>query len=187
MKARRAWLKACKDWDPARLVFLDETAISTKMARTHGRCATGARLFGTVPFGHWQTTSFIAALRHDGLTAPAAFDGAMTGASFVAYVEQVLAPTLKRGDIVILDNVQTHKVEDARIAIEAVGARLLFLPPYSPDMNPIELAFSKLKALLRKAAARTNKSLWRALRAALARFTSQECANFLAHAGYASN
>ena len=110
----------------------------------------------------------------------------MTGASFIAYVEQVLAPTLKRGDIVILDNVQTHKVEDARIAIEAAGARLLFLPPYSPDMNPIELAFSKLKALLRKAAARTDKSLWRALRAALARFTSQECANFFVHAGYAS-
>jgi transposase len=168
-------------------VFVDETAISTKMARTHGRCVSGARLIGRVPLGNWQTTSFIAALRQEGLTAPGAFDGAMTGASFVAYVEQILAPTLKPGDTVILDNVPTHKVEGARLAIEAVGARLLFLPPYSPDMNPIELAFSKLKALLRKAAARTHKSLWRALRLALSRFTSQECTNFFAHAGYASN
>jgi transposase len=175
------------DWDPARLVFIDETAISTKMARTHGRCAVGARLIGRVPLGNWKTTSFIAALRQGGLTAPAAFDGAMTGASFVAYVEQALAPALRRGDIVILDNVPTHKVEAARIAIEAAGATMLFLPPYSPDMNPIELAFSKLKALLRKAAARTSKSLWRALREALSRFTPQECANFFAHAGYASN
>ena len=111
----------------------------------------------------------------------------MTGASFVAYVEQVLAPSLRRGDIVILDNVPTHKVEAARLAIEAAGAQMLFLPPYSPDMNPIELAFSKLKALLRKAAARTSNRLWRALRHALTCFTSQECANFFAHAGYASN
>lgn len=157
------------------------------MARTHGRCISGARLIGRVPLGNWKTTSFIAALRHGGLTAPASFDGAMTGASFTAYVEQALAPTLKRGDIVILDNVPTHKVEAARAAIEAKGAQLLFLPPYSPDMNPIELAFSKLKALLRKAAARTNKALWRALRAALSKFTQQECAGFFAHAGYASN
>lgn len=157
------------------------------MARTHGRCASGARLIGRVPLGNWKTTSFIAALRQSGLTAPAAFDGAMTGASFVAYVEQVLAPTLRRDDIVILDNVQTHKVEDARLAIEATGAQMLFLPPYSPDMNPIELAFSKLKALLRKAAARTNNRLRRALRHALSCFTPRECANFFAHAGYASN
>lgn len=157
------------------------------MARTHGRCASGARLIGRVPLGNWKTTSFIAALRQSGLTAPAAFDGAMTGASFVAYVEQVLAPTLRRDDIVILDNVQTHKVEDARLAIEATGAQMLFLPPYSPDMNPIELAFSKLKALLRKAAARTNNPLRRALRHALSCFTPRECANFFAHAGYASN
>jgi len=174
------------DWDPARLVFIDETAISTKMARTHGRCASGARLIGRVPFGVWQTTSFVAALRQGGLTAPAAFDGAMSGASFVAYVEQALAPTLRRGDVVILDNVPTHKVEAARLAIEARGAQMLFLPPYSPDMNPIELAFSKLKALLRKAAARTTKGLWRALRRALSCFSPQECANFFAHAGYAS-
>jgi transposase len=175
------------EWDSAHLAFIDETAISTKMARTHGRCASGERLIGRVPLGNWQTTSFIAALRQGGLTAPAAFDGAMSGASFIAYVEQVLAPTLKRGDIVIADNVPTHKVDGARLAIEAAGARLLFLPPYSPDMNPIELAFSKLKALLRKAAARTRKGLWRALRAALSRFAPHECANFFAHAGYASN
>jgi transposase len=174
------------DWDPARLVFIDETAISTKMARSHGRCASGARLIGRVPLGNWKTTSFIAALRQGGLTAPASFDGAMSGPSFVAYVEQALAPTLRRGDIVILDNVPTHKVEAARLAIEAAGAQMLFLPPYSPDMNPIELAFSKLKALLRKAAARTTKGLWRALRRALSCFSPQECANFFAHAGYAS-
>jgi transposase len=184
--ARKAWRKQSLSWSTSRLVFLDETAISTKMARTHGRCVGGERLIGRVPFGAWQTTTFIAALRHNRLAAPAAFEGALTGDSFTAYVEQVLAPTLRRGDIVILDNVPTHKVPAARAAIEARGAQMLFLPPYSPDMNPIELAFSKLKALLRKAAARTGRALWRALRTALAQFAPQECANFLAHAGYAS-
>jgi transposase len=119
--------------------------------------------------------------------APAAFEGAMSGETFTAYVEQILAPTLKRGDIVIWDNVPIHKNEDARRAVEARGARGVFLPPYSPDMNPIEMASSKLKALLRKAAARSATSLWRALRKAIAAFTEQECQNFLAHAGYASN
>lgn len=156
------------------------------MARTHGRCARGDRLIGRVPFGAWKTTSLIMALRHDGLTAPAAFDGAISAESFTAYVEQVLVPTLKRGDIVIWDNVRTHKAERALAAIEAKGAHVLFLPPYSPDLNPIEQAFSKLKALLRKAAARTDKSLWRALRKAISCFTRQECEGFFANAGYAS-
>ena len=157
------------------------------MARSHGRCARGERLVGRIPLGAWQTTSFIAALRQGGLGAPAAFEGAMSGETFTAYVEQILAPTLRRGDIVIWDNVPIHKNEDARRAVEARGARVLFLPPYSPDMNPIELAFSKLKALLRKAAARSARSLWRALRKAMACFSPQQCKNFLAHAGYASN
>ena len=169
------------------MVFIDETAISTKMTRTHGRCAIGERLIARVPFGHWHTTTFIAALREDGLTAPMALDGAMNGPSFLAYVEQILAPTLQRGDIVIMDNVQTHKVDGVRQAVEAVGARLLYLPAYSPDLNPIEQAFAKLKALLRKACARTRQALWRALRKAIAAFTPDECANFLENAGYASN
>jgi transposase len=168
-------------------VFIDETAISTKMARSHGRAPRGQRLIGRVPLGAWKTTTFVAALRQGGLGAPAAFEGAMTTETFTAYVEQILAPTLKRGDIVIWDNVPIHKGEDARLAVEAMGARVLFLPPYSPDMNPIELAFSKLKALLRKAASRSARSLARALRKALSCFTAQECKNFLAHAGYASN
>lgn len=167
-------------------MFIDETAISTNMARSRGRAPRGERLVGAIPLGAWKTTTFLAALRQDGLGAPAAFEGAMTSETFTAYVEQILAPTLKRGDIVIWDNVPIHKAEDARLAIEAKGARVLFLPPYSPDMNPIELAFSKLKAILRKAAARSTRSLWRALRKALSCFTAQECKNFLAHAGYAS-
>ncbi|MEQ1812644.1 MAG: IS630 family transposase [Terricaulis sp.] len=184
--ARQAWRKECLNWDAARLVFIDETAISTNMARTHGRCARGERLIGPIPLGGWKTTSFIAALRQGGLAAPAAFDGAMNGETLAAYVEQILAPTLKRGDIVVWDNVPIHKNEDARRAVEARGARVLFLPPYSPDLNPIELAFSKLKALLRKAAARSARGLWRALRKAIACFTAQECKNFLAHAGFVS-
>lgn len=156
------------------------------MARSHGRCARGERLIGRIPLGAWRTTTFIAALRQGGLGAPATFEGAMNGATFTAYVEQILAPTLRRGDIVIWDNVPIHKNADARRAVEASGARVLFLPPYSPDMNPIELAFSKLKALLRKAAARSARNLWRALRKAMACFSPQECKNFLAHAGYAS-
>jgi len=167
-------------------VFIDETAVSTKMTRSHGRCASGQRLIGRVPFGTWKTTTFLAGLRQSGLTAPMALDGPMTGLSFLAYLEQVLVPTLKRGDIVIMDNVPTHKIAGVREVIEAKGAQLLYLPPYSPDLNPIELAFAKLKALLRKAAARSKQSLWRALRAALKQFTRKECEHFFAHDGYAS-
>ena len=130
------------------------------MARRYGRAQRGARVVAAVPHGHWKTTTFVAALRHDGLTAPCVFDGAINGARFLAYVEQALAPTLRPGDVVVMDNLKAHKVKGVREAIEARGARLRYLPPYSPDFNPIENAFAKLKALLRKAAARTIDDLW---------------------------
>lgn len=165
-------------------MFLDETGANTKMARRHGRAPRGERLRCSVPHGHWKTTTFIGGLRLSGMTAPMVLDGPMTGAWFLAYVEQVLVPTLRPGDIVILDNLAAHRNAAARRAIEAAGARLLFLPPYSPDLNPIENAFSKLKALLRKAAARTVQQLWRAIALAIDAFTPNECANYFAAAGY---
>lgn len=165
-------------------MFLDETGANTKMARRHGRAPRGQRLRCSVPHGHWKTTTFIGGLRLLGMTAPMVLDGPMTGAWFLAYVEQILVPTLRPGDIVILDNLGAHKNAAARRAIEAAGARLLFLPPYSPDLNPIENAFSKLKALLRKAAARTVQQLWKAIALAIDAFTPNECANYFAAAGY---
>jgi transposase len=137
-----------------------------------------------VPHGHWKTTTFVAALRHDGLSAPCVFDGAINGARFLAYVEQALVPTLRPGDVVVLDNLSAHKVKGVRAAIQAAGAALLYLPPYSPDLNPIELAFAKLKALLRTAAGRTIAALWQVIGHALDAFTPAECAHYLAHAGY---
>ena len=154
------------------------------MTRRYGRTPRGQRLVAAVPHGHWKTSTFVAALRASGLTAPLVIDGAMNGDIFRAYVEQVLAPTLKSGDIVILDNLGSHKVTGVRAAIEARGAILVYLPPYSPDLNPIEQAFAKLKTLLRKLAARTVSRLWDALGDLLDRFTPQECANYLASAGY---
>ena len=165
-------------------MFLDETAATTKMARRRGRAPRGQRLKASVPHGHWKTTTFIGGLRRSGMTAPMVLDGPMTADWFGAYAEQVLAPTLRPGDIVILDNLAAHKSAQARHAIEAAGARLLFLPPYSPDLNPIENAFAKLKALLRKAAARTVEQLWAAIAAAIDAFTPAECANYFAAAGY---
>jgi transposase len=165
-------------------VFIDETGASTKMARLRGRAKRGQRCRSPVPHGHWKTTTFTGALRLTGMTAPMVLDGPMTGEWFAAYAEQVLAPTLRPGDIVILDNLPAHKTMAAREAIEAAGARMLFLPPYSPDFNPIENAFSKLKAILRKDAARTISELWDAIRDALPRFTPQECANYFAATGY---
>jgi transposase len=165
-------------------VFIDETWASTAMARRYGRARRGARVVAAVPHGHWKTTTFLAALRHDGLTAPCVFDGAINGARFLAYVEQCLAPTLRPGDIVIMDNLGAHKVKGVRQAIEARGAVVLYLPPYSPDLNPIEQAFAKLKSLLRSAAKRTVASLWQAIGRALDAFSATECANYLAHAGY---
>jgi transposase len=181
---RQAWFDGQVDLAPERLVFVDETSASTKMARRHGRAPRGERCRAPVPHGHWKTTTFTAGLRLDGITAPLVLDGPMTGPAFLAYVEQMLVPTLARGDIVIMDNLPAHKVTGVRAAIEAAGAELLYLPPYSPDFNPIELAFAKLKALLRGAAARTIPALWQAIAAALDRFTPSECRNYFTAAGY---
>jgi transposase len=165
-------------------VFVDETWATTNMARRHGRMRRGQRLVAAVPHGHWKTTTLLAALRHDGLTAPCVFDGPINGARFLAYIEQALAPTLRPGDLVIMDNLGAHKVQGVREAIEARGARLRYLPPYSPDFNPIEQAFAKLKALLRTAASRTVAILWHAIGQALDAFAPTECAHYLANAGY---
>lgn len=154
------------------------------MARRHGRALRGQRLRASVPHGHWKTTTFIGGLRLTGMTAPMVLDGPMTGAWFLAYVEQVLVPTLSPGDIVVLDNLAAHKNASARAAVEAAGATLVFLPPYSPDLNPIENAFAKLKAMLRKAAARTLEQLWSAIAHIIDAFTPRECANYFAAAGY---
>jgi len=181
---REAWFEAQPDLDPERLVFIDETSASTKMVRLYGRSRRGTRCRAPVPHGHWKTTTFTGALRLSGLTAPMVLDGAMTGEWFTAYARQVLAPTLRPGDIVILDNLPAHKGAAVREAIQAAGATLRFLPPYSPDFNPIENAFSKLKALLRKAASRTIDALWDAIRDALPQFSPQECANYFTAAGY---
>jgi transposase len=171
---------------PDRLVFIDETGTSTNMARLRGRAPRGERLIGKVPHGHWKTTTFVAGLRSSALTAPCVIDGPMNGAAFLAYVEQILAPGLKQGDIVVLDNLSAHKVPGVRDAIEATGARLLYLPPYSPDFNPIEQLFAKLKALLRKAAERSVEGLWSRIASLLDAFPPDECANYFRNSGYAS-
>lgn len=186
MAATRAlWREAQAGLDPTRLVFIDETWVSTNMVRRYGRAPRGQRLIARVPHGHWKTTTFLAALRCDAITAPCVIDGPINGELFLAYVEQFLAPSLKPGDIVILDNLGSHKSEAARRAIEAAGATLLFLPPYSPDLNPIEQVFAKLKALLRQTAARSIPALWNAVGQRLRCFTANECANYFANAGYA--
>jgi transposase len=154
------------------------------MARSHGRAPRGERLVAPVPYGHWHTTTFLCGLRQDGLVAPLVLDGAIHGEAFLAYIKQMLCPTLRAGDIVICDNLSSHKVSGVRQAIEACGASLLYLPPYSPDLNPIELAFSKLKRLLRSAAARTVDALWSTVGQLIGNFTADECANYLRHCGY---
>ncbi len=163
------------------MVFIDETWATTNMARTRGRCPRGRRLCAAVPHGHWKTSTFVAALRSDGIVAPFVIDGAINGTVFR---EKVLAPTLAQGDIVILDNLGSHKVAGVREAIEARGASLLYLPAYSPDFNPIEQVFAKLKELLRAVAARTVTDLWSAIGRLLDRFSPQECAYYLANCGY---
>lgn len=170
--------------NPARLVFIDETWATTNMTRRYGRCRRGQRLLAAVPHGHWKTSTFVAALRHDAITAPLVIDGAMNGTVFRAYVEQFLAPTLSDGGIVVMDNLSSHKLAGVREAIEATGASLLYLPPYSPDLNPIEQAFAKLKTLLRTEAARTVDRLWTAIGRLLERFTEAECLNYFANCGY---
>ena len=187
MQARRAeWLHRRQALDPRRLVFIDETWAKTNMTPTHGRCQRGKRLIARVPFGHWKTSTIVAALRWDGVTAPVVLDGPINGRSFTAYVEQVLAPTLKPGDIVVLDNLGSHKGKAARAAIERAGAELWFLPPYSPDLNPIEQVFAKLKTLLRPAEPRTREALWRRIGKLLDRFLVDECKNYIIAAGYAA-
>jgi len=166
------------------LVFIDETGASTKMARLYGRTKRGTRCRSAIPHGHWKTTTFTGALRLYGMTAPLVLDGPMNGDAFRAYTEQVLAPTLVPGDVVVMDNLPAHRSPAIRVAIEAKGAQLRYLPPYSPDFNPIENAFAKLKAALRKAAARNINQLWNAIRDTLPQFTPQECANYFTAAGY---
>ena len=172
---------------PARLVFIDETAVTTKMTRLRGRSPRGERLVADAPFGHWRTQTFIAGLRCAELTAPWVLDGAMTRDAFDLYIETQLAPTLEPGDVVILDNLAVHKSQKAAHALQARGAWFLFLPPYSPDLNPIEMAFSKLKAHLRAAAARTFDALWQAVGDVCDLYNPDECWNFFKAAGYASN
>ena len=172
------------DLCPEKLVFIDETGASTKMARLYGRSARGHRCRAAVPHGHWKTTTFVGGLRLTGMTAPAVFDGPMNGPGFIAYVEQVLTPTLSEGDVVVMDNLPAHKPTAVRQAIEKAGARLLYLPPYSPDFNPIEMAFSKVKSRLKRAAARTVEALERQIVFAIDSLTQSDCANYFNAAGY---
>ena len=183
--ARRRWREGQASLDPQRLIFIDETGCATNMIRLRGRALRGLRLRGATPHGHWKITTFTAGLRAGGLTAPMVLDGPMTGEWFKAYVNQVLVPALKPGDIVVMDNLSAHKSDDIRGAIEAAGAGLRYLPPYSPDLNPIEQAFSKLKAHLRKHKERSIESLWSRIGKLLGSFTPTECQNFFRHAGYA--
>lgn len=183
--ARVLWKGNQRLLDPACLVFIDETGTSTNMARPRGRCRRGERLIGKVPHGHWKITTFVAGLRHNAMTAPFVIDKPMNGAIFRAYLEQCLVPTLQPGDIVVMDNLSSHKSDEVRQIIERAGARLLYLPPYSPDFNPIEQAFAKLKAHLRAAAERSIPALWDRIGTILDSFSATECQNFFRHAGYA--
>lgn len=184
-RARRCWKRRQALLNSTRLVFIDETAANTKMVRLSGRCPRGERLVGCVPQGHWKTLTFVAGLRRNGMTAPCVIDGSMSGKTFLAYVEQSLAPALKRKDIVVMDNLPAHKVPGVREAIEARGATLRYLPQYSPDLNPIEMPFSKLKADLRKAAERTVPRLCRRIGSFARRLSAAEAFNYFRHAGYA--
>jgi transposase len=181
LKQCEAWFESQLDLDPERLVFIDETWASTNMARTHDRCRRGERLRVG---GHWKTTTFVAGLTTRGVIAPFVLDGPIKRNAFETYVERVLVPELRMGDIVVIDNLSSHKGTMTRQTIEAAGATLLYLPPYSPDFNPIENAFAKLKALLRKAAERTIEGLWAAIGRMVDLFTPAECRNYFAAAGY---
>ena len=184
-RARRRWIREQGLLDSSRLVFIDETSVNTNMTRPCGRGPRGERVIGRVPFAAWKTLTFVAALRCDRMSAPMMIKGAMNGEAFLAYVEQCLVPTLKRGDIVVMDNVPAHKVNGVRDAIEGVGAMLRYLPPYSPDLNPIEMAYGAFKAFLRKCAERTEDALTRRTGQFVRRLEATACANFFAHAGYA--
>lgn len=184
---RRSWLRQRQPRmreQPGRLHFIDETGVTTKMTRLRGRCQRGERLHARAPFGHWGTLTFIAGLRCDGMVAPWVIDGPMNKAIFEIYIETQLAPTLSAGDVVILDNLAAHKSEKAAESLRQRGAWFLFLPPYSPDMNPIEMAFSKLKSHLRRIGARTFNDLWKAIGQICDLFDPEECWNFFKKAGY---
>jgi transposase len=183
---RRRWRVWQRYMDPACFVFLDETGASTNMVRRTGWSLRGERLVDAAPHGHWKTTTFVAGLRTTGIVAPCVLDGPMTGAVFRAYVEQMLAPSLAPDDVVVLDNLAAHKATGVQDAIRAAGASLLYLPPYSPDLNPIEQAFAKLKALLRKAACRTRDALWNTIGALLDAFSTAECQRYIANCRYAA-
>lgn len=185
-RARRRWIQEQGLLDPARLLFLDETAITTSMVRLRARAPRGIRVIGRVPLGTWKTLTFIAAMRHNKMTAPMVFEGAMNAEVFLAYVEQCLCPTLQRNDIVVMDNCRAHMGPRIREVIEEAGATLRYLPKYSPDLNPIEMPYSKFKGFLRKVAARSVPRVYRAIRSFLPQLSAQECANYFRHAGYAS-
>ncbi len=184
MAARAKWKQEQARFKAGRLVFIDETGTSTAMARLRGRAKRGERLLAKVPHGHWKTMTFVAGLRHDGIVAPLVIDKPMNADIFQVFIEKCLLPTLKPKDMVVMDNLPAHKRETVREAIEAAGATLLYLPPYSPDLNPIEMAFSKLKSLLRKAGERSIDNLWKRIGKLLDCFTQTECTNFFKHAGY---
>lgn len=184
VQERRRWCVWQRYMDSKRFVFLDETGTATNMTRRYGRCAKGQRLVAAAPYGHWKTTTFVAGLRQSGIVAPLVLDGAMNGPTFRAYVEQALAPVLKPGDVVVLDNLPAHKVAGVKEAIASRRASLMYLPPYSPDLNPIEQLFAKLKALLRKASARTRDALWNSIGQTLDAFTPAECQNYIRNSGY---
>ena len=181
---RRAWRERMPGLDPKKLVFIDETGANTKMTRRYGRAPVGQRVVGRVPHGHWKTTTFVAALRSDGLVAPMVIDGAMNGDLFVAYAKQVLVPTLRAGDVVVMDNLASHKRVAAVRAIEGAGCMVAYLPPYSPDYNPIELAFAKIKAELRAAELRTIDKVEDFFGTVHVAFTNDECRSYIRHAGY---
>jgi len=186
-RRRAQWIKYQDRVDPARLVFIDETWTRTNMAPLRGWAPRGNRLIGKVPDGRWRTMTFLAALRHDRITAPWMLEGPIDGESFATYVEKVLVPTLRPGDIVIMDNLGSHRGKVIRQLIRSAGAKLFLLPKYSPDLNPIEQVFSKLKHLLRKAAARTVETVCAAIGELLDAFTKDECANYFKNSGYAPN
>lgn len=171
-------------FDPDRVVFIDETWAKTNMTRTYGRSPRGTRLVQRVPYGRWETTTFLGALRSTGFVAPLCIEGAINGALFQAWVEQHLVQVLRPGDVVVMDNLSSHKGARVTAAIEAAGATVQYLPPYSPDLNPIELAFSKFKRLLRDGAQRTTEKLWQLCGQVLDLFTESECRNYLRHCGY---
>ena len=185
-RARRRWIRQQGFLDTTRLVFIDETAITTNMVRVRGRCPRGERLISHVPQGEWKTITFIAGLRHNKMTAPMVIDGAMNGPAFLGYIEKCLGPTLRRGETVVMDNCPVHKVAGVKEAIERRGATVEYLPAYSPDLNPIELSFSKFKSYLRKFSERTARALCRRVGAFIPTLSRAECRNYFRHAGYVS-